>query len=361
MSNLKIVVVSNMFPTGKQPRYGIFVKEWLDQLKNDCTFKISSVLIRGRGTNIIAKLAKYFVFYLRILWVLGDSNALFYFHFGNHSLLPLLFYRKRVLKRVIVNFHGSDLFPGRWAGKFLLRITSTFFSHIGAFVVPSADYGRTFAENYGISSEQIFVSPSGGVDSLVFQPNGEIQSDVVHIGFVGRLDPGKGFDTLINGFSLLIEKYEQLHLHVVGCGSLEEIYRTKVNNSKKLKEHVTFYGEKPRSQLTDFYNHFDIFVFPSLRESLGLVGLEAMACGTPVIGSRIDGISSYLKDEVNGIAFEAGNALDLCNSVEKYIGLSMEEKIRMRGCALQTATCYDKNNVMLKMKYFIKEVWKRNT
>lgn len=90
---------------------------------------------------------------------------------------------------------------------------------------------------------------------------------------------------------------------------------------------IKYIGPIPYHSLPEIYCTLDLFIFPTcLEESLGLVGLEAMACEVPVIGSYIGGLKDYIKDKENGFFFTPGNAEELSNKIELYLSLSSSEK-----------------------------------
>ena len=88
----------------------------------------------------------------------------------------------------------------------------------------------------------------------------------------------------------------------------------------------------------------DLFVFPTqLEESLGLVGLEAMACGVPVIGSCIGGLTDYIEEGTNGFFFEPGNVQSLVDSILKYIECDDLMKCQLKKNAIDTAQSFSKD------------------
>ena len=114
-----------------------------------------------------------------------------------------------------------------------------------------------------------------------------------------------------------------------------------------LNDNVHYVGGVRQEELADYYNKMDVFVFPTkYEESLGLVGLEAMACGTPVIGSYLGGLTDYIVDGKNGFFFEVGNAVALADTLMKYIGLSESEKSTMRKNATLTSKKYANTKVV---------------
>jgi glycosyltransferase involved in cell wall biosynthesis len=77
--------------------------------------------------------------------------------------------------------------------------------------------------------------------------------------------------------------------------------------------------ESDAARLSAIYSAADVFVLPSLSEALGQVGLEALACGTPVVGSRIGGVPDYVLDGATGLLFDTGNAGDLAAKLDWII------------------------------------------
>ena len=120
--------------------------------------------------------------------------------------------------------------------------------------------------------------------------------------YVGRIEPLKGLDIMLEAVSLL-EGCAETRLVIVG-GSLEEdaeLERLKgLSESLGIENKVTFTGSVPQEMLPDFYSAADVFVLPSYYESFGLVALEAMACGTPVVASRVGGLNTFIKQGETG-------------------------------------------------------------
>jgi len=100
----------------------------------------------------------------------------------------------------------------------------------------------------------------------------------------------------------------------------------------------------------------DVFVFPTYRvdESLGLVGLEAMSCGVPVIASNMGGPKGYINSGVNGLLFTPKDADDLASKIMTYNNYRGDKKTNMIKSAEKTAADYDSKKVKNELITFLK-------
>ncbi len=119
--------------------------------------------------------------------------------------------------------------------------------------------------------------------------------------YVGRLEPIKGLEVLLYTLASL-ETPRQVQLLVAGGGpNGEEQQRLQALAVRlHVQDKVEFLGSLDHSLLPSYYQAADVCVVPSYYESFGLVALEAMACGTPVVGSRVPGLEAIVKDNWSG-------------------------------------------------------------
>jgi phosphatidylinositol alpha-mannosyltransferase len=144
-----------------------------------------------------------------------------------------------------------------------------------------------------------------GIDLELFSPNvapvSEFCDDKLNILFVGRLEAQKGVDYLIKAYQRVKKEVLDSRLIIVGPGTrLRGKYEQMVQQSGL--EDVIFVGGKPQSELPRYYKTADVFCAPATGlESFGIVLLEAMAVGKPVVATDIDGYNSVLAHDVEGL------------------------------------------------------------
>ena len=119
--------------------------------------------------------------------------------------------------------------------------------------------------------------------------------------FVGNLVPEKGAHVLTQSFALIADDFRAAELVLIGKSPNQRYVRTLLKpKPANLKRRITFLGHLPQSRVAQHMANASVLVVPSLSEGLGRVIFEAMACGTPVIGSNIGGIPELITDEVTG-------------------------------------------------------------
>ena len=172
---------------------------------------------------------------------------------------------------------------------------------------------------YGVNHQKVDIIPPG-VDVHHFYPIPQDEAkDAIGIPakdrmalFVGRIEPLKGVDTLIKAMAIVKQTCKSFrcpHYLVIIGGDPEgendslsaEMRRLQtLCQEMGLDEVVVFLGKRGQSTLPYYYSAAEVLVMPSHYESFGMVALEAMACGTPVIASRVGGLAFLVKDGETG-------------------------------------------------------------
>lgn len=349
----KILIISNMYPSKKYKHYGVFVKNTAKILSNN-GYKISVSALRKKD-NKITKLLGYSWFYLKtMILVLFQHYDYLYAHYVSHCALLIKIIKKiKPNIKVIINVHGNDVVPEDEHDKKFIPIVKKIMPIVDICIVPSKYFQDIMINEYHLSRNIVKVFPSGGVDLDVFKHIEDakkelgINNEKITIGYVGRYELRKGWDIFLEALHFMnnLDKFEII---MVGTGDEEQEANHFI---EKYQLNVKKYNMLNQRELAKIYSALDVFCFPTYRksESLGLVGLEAMACGAITIASNMAGPTSYIKETVNGFFFEPKNAESLKDKIMYVVSLSENEKEKIRKRAYQTVKEYDVNQISSKL------------
>ena len=179
----------------------------------------------------------------------------------------------------------------------------------------------------GASAEGISVIPCG-VNMELFQPvDREVArrelgfaGDEKHVLFVGRIEPLKGVDRLLKVMTRLSDP--KVRLWIIGGDerSRQEVERLQnLAVGLNIQEQVNFLGLVRQSELPQFYSAADVCVIPSHYESFGLVVLESLACGTPVVAADVGGARSIIRQGKTGYVVSGNAPYLLAPKIERIL------------------------------------------
>ena len=202
--------------------------------------------------------------------------------------------------------------------------------HVDGLVAASAMERRALVDEYGADPAHAAVIPCG-VDTDLFRPDDRenVRSrlgigDEPLVLYVGRIAPIKGLETLLAATARLRARGSGVRVMIVGGeadepsdGHEAEIRRGA--DALGLRDAVRFIGAQPQQTLRDYYVAADVTVLPSYYESFGMVALEAMACGSPVIASRVGGLATTVRDGVTGFLVRDGDADALAERIDALV------------------------------------------
>lgn len=233
---------------------------------------------------------------------------------GFHSLAAILMkalFKKKVIIKVGATGPISDfrMMKNLFGGGFLLRQTPRADRLI---CVCSQSAGE--ALQAGFLPEQVLQIPNG-VDSSYFKPLPRAEGPLTVV-FVGRLDRMKGVQVLLEAFKQLSDAGVAAHLAIIGDGPDREKL-TKLARDTGRADSIRFCGET--ADIRPHLQQATLFVLPSFSEGLSNVLLEAMACGLPVVATRVGGTVDLVQDGVNGILVEPDNAGQLYQAMKKIL------------------------------------------
>lgn len=179
---------------------------------------------------------------------------------------------------------------------------------------------------FGVPSEKI--KPIAiGVDTNIFRPvrtKKYKNNNERIILYVGRIEWRKGIGTLLYAFKEVLLKYPNAKLQIVGGGRSQGTKKLEKDECSRLKkiakdlglsDRVNFLGAKEQKILKRYYSIADVCTVPSYYEPFGIVPLESMACGTPVVASRTGGLKYTVKEDFTGELAEPRNFNDLAKKI----------------------------------------------
>ncbi len=178
--------------------------------------------------------------------------------------------------------------------------------------------GRTAMLTYGFDPPT-----AAGVSQAAGVPGRLILLSVSRLSFGDRY---KGIDTTIDALPALIDRYPEICYVVVGDGD-DRPRLTQLARDRGVERYVRFTGEVSDGELAEYYEQCDIYVLPSSHEGLGIVYLEAMAHGKPVVGVHAGGAPDVIIHEVNGLLIPRSEAPLLAEALHRLAG---SEELRAR-------------------------------
>lgn len=174
--------------------------------------------------------------------------------------------------------------------------------------------------------------------------------------YVGRIEPLKGLDTLIKAIAILRQQNIYVCLTIIGGDASlpleeqpEEMKRIRaLCHQEGLDDLVTFLGKRGQDTLPYYYSAAQAVVVPSHYESFGMVALEAMACGAPVVASQVGGLAYLVQDGVTGFTVPADDPQALA---EKLMLILRDRHLRRRlgQQAVKAAQAYAWENIARKV------------
>ncbi len=191
-------------------------------------------------------------------------------------------------------------------------------------LAPTAMEKQNLIKFYNAADEKIGVVPCG-VNLDLFHPQdkkaarqllGFDENTAIAL-YVGRFDPIKGIDRLLKAVARL-RRHQRMQLVVVGGDGPEtDEFQNLQHLAHQLgvQDAVTFLGRIEQKKLPPYYSAADVLVIPSHYESFGLVGLESLACGTPVVSTRVGAMSAILQNGRAGLLVDNAESVSLANSI----------------------------------------------
>jgi glycosyltransferase involved in cell wall biosynthesis len=238
---------------------------------------------------------------------------------ANWSLSGLAAYITRRIHKTpyIVTVQGSDVF--KTVDKLVIKSVIGKALKNAAFVIALSNSLAEVTRKFGVPENQIVVIPNG-IDINKF-PMGNYELREKRLLFVGSLIERKGVRQLLEAMVRLNTRFPEYTLSIIGEGDQKELLEEFVRK-QDLSTCVHFLGTQSQSQVGDLMRKSKLLILPSIEEGQGVVLVEALASGTPCIGSNVGGIPDVIKEDV-GRLFKPGDINGLVDAISHF--LSNEE------------------------------------
>jgi len=345
---MNVLVISSLYPSVNDPVSGVFVQAQIQELvKGGCQVKVLSPVPMApfpinlfskkwagfHATPVCAVVENIEVYYPRYLslprnWLFGRSgqrmyagmNTLLYeisneFQFDlihAHVALPdgfaAMMAAERFQKPFLVTIHGADLQKTIHFNPSCKDIIGGVISHSSATILVSNKLKRIAETNFGILNK-LKVIPNGidpaSLDLISGGASQKTNEEKIVLS-VSNLVPSKGVDFNLYALERLVSKHPEVKYLVIGAGP-ERGHLHSLARKLGLSNRVEFLGKLPHDQVLSYMARCDIFSLPSWQEGFGIVYLEAMAHGKPVIGCQGEGIEDFVEDSETGYLVKPGD------------------------------------------------------
>jgi phosphatidylinositol alpha-mannosyltransferase len=264
---------------------------------------------------------------------------------------------KKIKKRpYLVTSQGSELldYPEEKMLRLIKPIIKITLKDADHVHVISTALKNSITSNFGVPSQKITIIPNG-INLTLFNPSKakkrKSRKEYTIIS-VSRLTEKNGLDYLIRAMPEVLKKFD-CKLLIVGDGDQKTSLK-KLVRELAIEDKVEFKGWVEYEKVPEMVASSDLFVRASISEGLGTAFLEAMACGVPVVGSRVQGILDIIKDGDNGILVEPRNIKAISKSIIRVLedsnlrnklikkGLNFVEKFKWELISQQYLELYEK-------------------
>lgn len=327
----KIFVISNMYPSSNHLSFGIFVKNQVDALRNenlDIILAVNNDPATGKK-NTIVKYGKWGVNIMKNAMKFRKQISLTHAHYVFPSGLFSYLLKKLFHIPYIVTAHGGDIERMAKKNATIRQWTEKILKESSAIIAVGPVLAKQIEEEYKMPREKITVC-SMGVNREIFQPGnlslvreqlGLDQKDFIYL-FVGNVIKQKGIEELLLAFQQ-VKKRTEKSVKLVLVGS-----RRDKNFLHQLQpfmdDSIKLVDPLEQKELVKWFQASNVFVLPSHIEGFGLVALEAIASGTPVIASRVGGLVSLLENGT-GHLVEPQNPDALTNEMMRALQTPKEQ------------------------------------
>ncbi|WP_235842049.1 glycosyltransferase [Neobacillus fumarioli] len=341
----KVTVISNMYPTEKYKSFGIFVKNQVEALRNKgLSVDVIAIDNPNKGKlNLLKKYGKWSLTFLIHLLFKGKRTAVVHAHYVFPSGMLAKWYKKLYGARMIVTAHGGDIDQMAKKSHRIAHMTKSILKEADHVIAVGQELYTTLETAFSVQHEKLSLI-NMGVNLEVFRPVEKtearsrcgIPTGKTPLLFVGNIIEQKGLNELVQAFALLRRNHPEYDLYIIGSDKdYGYVNRLKaLIDENGVTESIHFLGTKKQEEVALWMAAAEVFILPSHIEGFGLVAIEAMACGTPVVGTNVGGLK-YLLHNGNGVLVESKNPSSLRDGIEMILASAeMKQTLIMKGLEL---------------------------
>jgi glycogen(starch) synthase len=207
--------------------------------------------------------------------------------------------------------------PGQSWKRPLAALEARSYGYASVVTAVSRSTADSVLDELGVDPAKVTVIPNG-FDPETFRPV-RVHQIGESVLYVGRLDARKGFQFLIEAWARAVEVRRGPRLFVVGRGPLQR-WAESYLEARRLLDSVAFLGRLPEQELVAWYNRVDAVAVPSRFEGFGLSALEAIACGTPVVATDVEGLRDVVLDGIDGTLVSFGDVEGYAQALTAAVG-----------------------------------------
>lgn len=269
-------------------------------------------------------------------------------------------------KPIVLSYHG--IYKSNGILSILTKIYEALFlkfiiNSVRYVIVPSEFSKNEIIDEFKVPKEKIIKVPNFiSFENLKIRINFNKKYKVdKYILAVGRFSKEKGFEYLLKSFKLVLEKRKDIKLVIIG-GKRDYIrVIEKFANSLGTLDNILILSNVSDEEVYSAFKYAELVVIPSIYEPFGIVALEAMYFGKPIVAFRVGGLKEIVKNKVNGILVREKNVKELANAIIKILSnAKMREKISRNN--KKFVKFFDRRNFVDFVNNFyeriLKKIWK---
>ena len=240
-------------------------------------------------------------FSIGLLRMIKDYDIVI-FWFGGIFVLPLIASRLSSRKTIlIVTGSWHETFGANSSNRLVYRILKGIEKVCYRIPTDIIILTPSMIDKVKVSKHKIICIPDRPIDTNIFKPSIPFKDRSYAIGYVGRLEEGKGIMELLEAMKMI----DDIRLIIVGDGPLLDKVKKYIHENRL--DNIILTGWVDKEKVADYLNNIRLLILPSSSEGLPSIILESMACATPVMAMNVGGIRDVIRDGFNGILLNSNS------------------------------------------------------